>query len=701
MKIRLVSAVQIAGFLLGGLVAVAGALALYVWVSFDADEAADVLSRYFQDNYRRALILGAPPELQVWPRPALLLHELSLAEPERNESFASIGELRIELAALPLIRRRFELQGLRIDDLTLNLRQHPTGEWNATDLLEPASAGLPADWTLKLDRLTLRDARVSIREIGRSEAAQISELELVAELPGVGTDGRAHWRGHLQDKASATELDFQGHTGLRLNDALRAAHLQALELEASGDGHGLRGATLQLKAGGLDWSALGERGELGGLEFRLRGARGTQSVDLGVSLPRLGWEKRALTGSKLSASLDLRTVDSHSELKLVAPELQAAAPNGSRGRDIRFEWRHQAGEGRSLTLQAGFEARLDLLADSFEASGLRGELLLTHPRLHEGKTRLALAGGFGWKDERLNLDTLASSDADQLRISAQLKKLIPLEGSFRLDSAGLDLDRFFASPADAQAGLGWPLPEDATLDGQLELARLKFGGLPIERLRGPLRVHDKALDSPALSATIHGGELLASLAFNRSNYQLATEGSFRALPVGRIALDTGLPVPLAGDAEGSFRLGMTLKPGQAVAPTLDGALRWSLAGASLRGIDLAAGLRELEPAISSGHMSARSPRGDEATELGSATSRFVFASGLLRTEQIQSTSKWLKLGGSGQADLRQGEIDFRLLAAVQPGAAKELAALGKKPLPLRIKGAAMHPDLRFEPGTKP
>lgn len=700
MKIRLASAVQIAGFLLGGLVAVAAALALYVWISFNAEEAADVLSRHFQENYRRALILGAPPELQVWPRPALLLRNVSLNEPDHNESFASIENLRIELAALPLIRHRFELRGLRIDGLALNLRQLPTGEWNVTDLLQPENSGLPPDWVPKLEHIAIRDARVKVREIGRSEALMLNELELSATLPADGSTGQAHWRGRLQDKPSATELSFQGQAAIRLADALRAGHLQALEMDADGDGHGLRGGTLQLTATGLDWSALGERGELGGLSLRLRGARATQSVDLAVTLPRLAWDKRALSGSSLAASLDLRTVDAHSELKFSAPELQAETPNGSRGRNIHFEWRHQVGKGHSLSLQAGFDARLDLLSDTLEASGLRGELELVHPRLHDGNAKLTLEGGFGWKDARLSLDCTASSGADRLRVDAQLKKLMPLEGTFRLDSERLDLDRFIAAPAEADAQLPWPLPEDANLDGQFALAQLQLGGLPIDRLKGAVQVRGEDIGSAGLVATIHGGELSGSASFSRKTLQLTTEGSFRALPADRIALETGLPVPLAGNAEGSFRLAMAMKPGQAVAPTLDGALRWSIAGAGLRGLDLAAGLRELAPAITAGRMSARSPQTDETTELGSAYSRFVFAKGLLKAEQIQSSGKWLKLAGGGQADLRQGEIDFRLQANLLPAAPKELAALGKKPLPLRIKGAAMHPDLRFEPGSK-
>jgi len=699
LKIRLATTVRSLGFLLGGLMAIAAALGLFVWISFDADEASETLSRYFQENYQRTLVLSEAPHLSIWPRPALSLGKVSLGEAGQNQTFASVNELRIELAILPLFHHRFELLGLRAKGLTLHLRQLPTGKWNLADLLAPSDADALPGWSNKLEKIVLRETTASIETLGRTKPFELEALDLDARLPANGNMGNVSWKGSFQDSVHNSALTLEGGAKLALSDGLRAGHLQDLHLNLDGDSHGLNGATLRLSTRHLAWHALGDSGELNQLELRIRGARSARAVDISGVLPNLSWQGRALSGKDLSARLDLRTVSSHSEFKLNVPALAPDAPNGSLSSGAMLDWQHQSGDDSSTSLQLAFDGHLDLLANTLDATELKGELKLHHPGLRDQQAQALMDGSFTWQADGLALKTRFKSGEDSLRLGANLQNAWPLTGNFTLDASSFDLDRLLAesAPGKPHAALPWPAPEGANLEGQLRLAGVRAGGLSIDALQGPLKIQDGKLSSERLLARIHGGQISGSLLAEATSQRVSSQGEFSELPVERIALESGLPLPLAGKANGSYKLAAKLGPGAPITTTLDGVVRWNLSQAGLRGLDIGRGLRELLPAINAGRMSARSPKRDENSDLVGASSRFVFEGGKLKAEQIEARSKWLKLSGSGQADLALGEMDFRFQASLLPGLPQDLLSLRGKTLPLRIKGPPMQPDLRFEP----
>lgn len=699
MKIRLASVIRILGFLLGGLVAISAALTLYVWISFDATAASDLLSRHIQTQYKRTLMMTGAPQLVVWPRPAIRLNKVSLKDGGRRESFASATELHVELAILPLLKNHFEITGLHASGVQLQLRQLPTGEWNLSDLLDAHDLSAPQGWSSQLRRIVIDAASVQIQALGRKGPLNLEGFDFSARLPDRGRPGKARWEGRLSDAQSETGGHFNGGTIISAIDGLRAMRLQGFSMEMDGDSHGLKGATVSLAARNLDWSDVASNGELDQLRLRVRGAHGERAIDFSTTWPHFVWQGRALSGTALDARLEIRTISERNETRLAIPTLTAEDPNGASTRGAQLFWLHDAGNGRRSSLQLEADAALNLLAGTLDASRLEGRLALEHPGLHQGSATAGLNGSFHWKPDGVTLQAQLAEGADALTLDTRLEPELPLKGRFTLESASLDLDRFLSTkPGKPPLSLPWLLPANATLDGQLKLAALRVGGVPVSSLQGQLKLDGDKLLADGLQARVHDGLIsFTSLGANTANHQFSCAGEFKGLPLGAIALESGLPVPLGGKADGSFKLDGRLQPGHALAPTLDGAIRWSLSQASLRGVDIARGLHEMQASVLAGRMSARSPKPDELTDLGHASSRFVFASGVMTAENLQARSGWMTLSGSGQADLKRGDVDFRLAATLLPGAPKDLAPLRGKPLPLRIKGPAMQPDLRYEP----
>ncbi|WP_158239119.1 AsmA family protein [Uliginosibacterium sp. TH139] len=701
MKIRLAILLRVLGFTLGGIMAVVAALAMWVWISFDAEHTAQALTRHFKDVHQRGLLMSQPPQLSIWPRPALLLKRASLTEAGRSEAFASVTQLRLELATLPLLQGIFELRGVRVTGLSVRLQRNRKGEWNFTDLIDPpASAGLP-EWQLRLERLRLDEARFAIERQGSNERILLRGLQLDASLPAGEMAGKLSWQGELSEAASTSELKFRGDARLKLQDGLSSGSLDELHTYFDGNSHGLQGATLQLDAQRLLWARYGREGSLADLQARLRGAAGAQALDFNASAPDLGWLDETLQGRDFQSTLALRTVDGQSELRLNLPEMQATAPRGFHTAQARFDWKQQYGK----TLGSEGQLKLDLYAEPLSgllrAERVAGEIGLQHPRLHTPAARARLDGSFSLQAGNSELTLQALLGEDALQLKARLQQLWPLSGRFELGATRLDVDRLLAEarPGNSLPPLTLPALDQHSLGGSLKLAHLRIGGVEIASLQSPLLIDKGQLNADGFLARIHGGEVSGKLLLEPASSRVSLQGDFTALPLSDITRESSLPLPLGGQASGSYRLGWLQQANQAPLATLSGAIRWNLTDATLQGVDLERSLQELGPAISAGRMSARSPAADERSELGSANSRFVFEQGKLAVERIETRSKWLKLGGSGQADLPRGEMDFSLQAELLPAAPRELTALRGKPIPLRLKGPLLHPDLRYEPGT--
>lgn len=699
MKIRLAILVRVLGFLLGGIVAVVAAVALLLWASFDAERTGQTLVRHFKDTYQRSLQLSQPPQLVLWPRPALSLQRVTLTEPGRSEAFASANRIRLDLAIWPLLQRHIELSQFRADGLSARLFRSANGEWNFADLLKPVDSAELPHWKVALSEIQINEARLAIENQAHANKTLLSEVSISARLPAAGQTGRVHLQGKASEAGNGTDLKILGSARLSALNGLSAGSIEKLSLSLEGNSHELKGVSTSIGAQRLAWADHGASGQLSGLEVTIHGAYESQSVDLAAGAPELEWQGLGWKGQELKARLALRTVTSQSEFNLRLPQLKPDPERGFITDEALLSWQQRTGTDRSHQGQLNLNLQADLSRPSLRASRFTGQTRLEHPRLLPQATNPGLSGNFVLQAGASEFTLNATLGEDQLQTRARLSSLWPLIGRFDLTGKSLDLDRLLAEPAPDKTlpPFEWPQAGKHQLSGSFKLDRLRVRGLDIQALHSPLQIEQAQLKADGFTARLHGGTLSGKLLAEPEAQRISVQGDFKELPLERLALETELPIPLSGKLTGSYRLSTLLKPRTSPLTHLEGAVRWSLSGAGLRGLDLQRSLKELSPAITSGQMSARRPGRDETTELGSASSRFVFTQGRLSTDKIETRSSWLKMAGTGQADLMQGEMDFHLQAELLPGASRELSSLRGKTLPLRLKGPLMHPDLRYEP----
>lgn len=701
MKIRLTVALRVLGFVLGGMATVLAALTLLVWIGFDADRTTAELTRHFKTRYQRTLVLGGEPQLHIWPHPALTLRDVSLSEAGRAGDFAKVGQVRVDLATMPLLFRQFEVRGISASGVDLAVRRSRTGEWNFADFLAAPPANAPwLSWQVNPRELHVRDVRVRYED---AAGRQIDWQKVAFNVVGLnaGSPASLDWQGQWGEAATHTEFRFAGSARFEADEHLVRGSLHDLDLALEGSGGGLTGATAKVGSAALEWSDQGAAGRFERLDIKVQGAAGQRAMSAVASAQSLGWQGMQLRGTQIEVQETLRAGGSQTRFRTSAPEL-AEMPNGFSVADLGVSLEYRDGSDKAVNGKFAARLEADVRGGGYALSGIKAAMTARHPRLHAPQVQIGLSGRAGWKADGTAdcaLDWLLGKDHVQL--SAQLKKLWPANGRVDVSARTLDLDALLASASDKPSGREALALESLAVNGRVAIGSLHAGGVQIANLQLPYRVEEGDLDAEGVSADLYGGKITGSVSVESDTGKAVASGDFHDIAFDRLVRDASLKIPLGGRASGSYRLSADLKGDADPLASLAGAVRWTMADASLRGVDLVRSLHALRPAIEAGKQSARTPGEAESTDLGVASSRFVFADGMMRTDGFQTHNGWLTLSGAGSASLVRDEMDFNLIASLLPGIgsspAKDLAGLRGKPLHLRLKGVRLHPDVRFEP----
>lgn len=702
---------RVLGFLLGGFFAVSLAILLFVWISFDSGRAGNSLIQYFHDQYQRTLRLGEVPRLRMRPFPVLELRKISLSEPGKGEVFASLDALSLDLELMPLLLRQTVIKSASLRKADIHLVRKPNGSWNASDLLA-GGAGLQAlPWQAQLERFELTESQLSFDDQGTASHFVLSDVSLSTGALLNNLPGTFALRGQaLGSTATGDEVKLRAEGHYVLHERLVAGRIDQLRVHLDGDAFGLKGATGSLQAAGLIWREGGQRLDVAGGLLSLRGALGEQALDFSAELPAFGREGVGVQGKDWKARLVVRARERETRVEGSLPALLPTT-EGFRADALAFKLDHRAGK-QALALELASPLAVDFKQGTLSVSNAQGKLAAEHTALRGGKASLPVKAKFAWRMASAsqpavsNIDLVLSRGRDALAFNGELQSLWPLDGRLDLSSSRLDLDSLFV-PAGFQEVCGNALPALATarLNGKLSLMQLRLaGGLRLASLKAPLALAKGSLALAGLQAELYTGKLDGDLAVDAASGNFDFKGEFGEIALAPLAKDLQQRLPFSGDFGGSYAFTGQFKPGVALGESLQGAVRWKLQNGALQGFDLARSLRDFRGAIRAGKATARTPAASEVTPISSASSRFVFDHGKLVAESVAANNDWLSLNGSGSADLKAGEIDFALAANLLPkittSAARDLADLRGKPLPIRLKGKPANPDVRFEPGLK-
>lgn len=640
--------------LLKWILALAGLLMLLAIVAIialpkltDNEEIRARLSTEVARQTGRELQINGPLELSVFPVLAVEVNDLSLGNAEGfgDLPFASIGQARIGVGLLPLLKKQLRAEKIVITGLQVNLAVNERGATNWGGL---PKGGAPdrrpdqrADSALTMQYIAgveISEASIDYRDSRTGSHYRMSGFSLQTGPLGGGGPVPVELSMQLEDVAAGTRLELDLSADASLDTATGA--------------YALADAELQLATGG---------------------------TPLRVTAPIVALDARSdtLSVERLSAALgDLKANGSLEAVRV------SATPS--------FTGTIEAPEFSPASVIAALGLDPVQTAD---ASVLRS---------------MSLAGSFAGDHSRITLPDLKmrldDSNFDGKLTLAALDTSHP-SVKFSLDVDQIDFDRYLP-PASGDAGadgqdVSLPAGGLAGLDveGALQAGRLTAMGVDFTEAEAGLRIKDNVLRLHPLRAGFYGGQYVGNIVLDMSGQQptVSFDEKVESIVFTQLARDLLGYDQVSGTAYGTLQATGAGATSSALLRNLGGQFRLRLDEGALEGIDV---WYEIRKALAKVKGQA-SPEGD--------TGRTVFSrlllnarigEGVVEFDQIRGELPFLQLSGEGAIDLESLEADITLVAGVRssPELSKDPlgADLAGRQVPFRIQGPATEPRISVD-----
>jgi len=684
-------ALKIAGYVVGGLIALIILLLVLVVVFVDPNDYRDDIERMVESKTGRELTLSGDLSLSVFPWIALEMGAASLGEAPGfgDEPFVSIQEARVGVRLLPLLRGKIEVGNVRLVGARIRLITDEQGRNNWADLGE--SEGETTETTEEgptelptIAGLEIRDAAVTIENRQEKTRQVIRDFNLET--------GRLE-SGKPFDFKTAFVLDQEPSMSLAVKvaanvtaDLERNTHRLAkpeIDVTISGQGYPAEGVPVSIRANALDANVGEELYRLDGLHLKTN------------------WKGEGLPAS--GVPIELRATDFNANLAQQTLELS--------GLDANVAGAHITG---SL-----------LGKEILDAPVLEGPLKLDQISLREWLPKLGVEVPVTEDPEVLKRLSFSSKVA-LTKTSAELNDIVlqlddttakgmlgvadfdAMALRFDLNVDRINADRYLPPPTEEPAEKGEEPPTEIPVDalrslnarGQLTVGEAIFAGMTFTKLRLGVNARDGKVRFHPSEASMYGGQYRGDISIDATG------------KVARVSLDEHVSgvdfAPLFKDlfetnrvsGKGNLNLKLTGsgRTTDDIMKTLDGTLDFKVEDGALEGADLWYEIRRARAVLRQQPVPER-PSGAPRTPFTALTGTGVMKNGVLTNNDLNVAMQYLKVTGKGTVDLPKETLDYQLMATVlkipREGAdASQMEELVDAQIPVKVTGSLTDPKVR-------
>jgi AsmA protein len=193
-----------------------------------------------------------------------------------------------------------------------------------------------------------------------------------------------------------------------------------------------------------------------------------------------------------------------------------------------------------------------------------------------------------------------------------------------------------------------------------------------------------------MTANFYQGTLAGSAAVNANTDSFALKQQLSGISIGPLMRDAANKDLLEGrgnlalDVTTSGRTPSTLKKG------LNGTANIALKDGAVKGVDVAALLRQAKAILGSNRALEQQAKGTQKTDFSELTASLVIKNGVAHNEDLQAKSPLLRVTGAGDINIGEGTMDYTakatLVATSTGQGGKDRADVAGVTAPVRITG---------------
>jgi AsmA protein len=640
--------IKILGVIVGVVVLLFAAVLVAVAVLVDPNDYKNDITAAVQRATGRQLTLDGKLQLSVFPtiRIGVGAASLSNAPGFGNEPMVQIGGAELGVALLPLLARRIEISGARLDDLQLNLSRDARGRNNWQDLggggaAAPAGQGggsAAPGVGFGAGAVQVSNARIVWNDASTGSRWTLTDFGLEAQGLGPGKRFPLDLKFGLSGKDVAVKV--AAHTQATLTLSSDEYRLDDLDVTIDGSGAAWPGGPSQarLKLESLLANLDAETLDLSGLTLDF----------LGVTLAGSLKGEKLMSNLALTGAVDIHEFAPRSLLERFGVKLETA----------------DAGVLKRASAQA-------TLSYTSSEIGMRDMRLA----LDDSK----LTGRVGLEGERITYDL----GVDDINVDRYLP---PSNKSAKADEGSLDEVDL---PLDALRKL--------SAGGQLKFGRAKFGGLTLTNAAFALTA-DKGALRLTPSAQLYGGKTAGDIRMQVEGNaaRVTLEQSLDGVDVAKLGQDLLGSADITGNGKLKLNLVASGSNLGAMRRGFDGDVAFTITDGSVEGLDLWYELRRARARLDKAAVPDR-PAGTPRTKFSSLSATGTVENALLTNRDLSGKLDFMTLEGAGTVNLLNNVVDFDLKAKLVDGPAlqadPDMVKYAGATVPLRVTGTADAPTV--------
>ncbi len=619
--------------LVGGIAVLLILATILLPVIYDKEDLKKAISSTVYEQTGRELSIDGTLDFSLFPWLAVEVSDLRLSNADGfgDRPFARIGEARVGIALLPLLRKQISVDEITLDGLDLGLEVDAQGKNNWDDLSEGGeAAATPADESgestfsaQRIAGLNIRNARVEFRDQQAGEHYLLSGFTLQTGALGDGKPVTLDLTTVLEDLIAGTRAQ------------VNLATTASIDLQA-------------------------EQYKLEDFEFAVEFGAGDSPAYSTTIRIRAPWVNADLAAQTLA--IEPFTVE--------LPELEA---NGTLS-------------VRSLLDDPAFNGTLSI--DSFSPARLMQALQLEAPITADPDVlQLArLSTSFIGDGSQISLQGFELKlDQSQFTGKMDIQNFDQPRITFDFSVDDIDVDRYLEPATDQpveQEDIAMPQEElrGQNVQGTLRAGKMYLAGVHFSDAELGLSIRNGKLRLNPITANFYGGTYSGDITLDSSAAVpvLSLDEKVDSITFQQLLADLVDNESLSGTAQGYVRLSGRGASSSELTRNLNGDLGLTLNDGALEGINIwyeirrgLAQFKGLEPP----------PVEPNRTVFSRMKLAASVKDGIVTTRELIGELPFLTVDGNGTIDLGQSRVDLSLVASI-----RNAPELGKDPLTADLKG---------------
>lgn len=409
-----------------------------------------------------------------------------------------------------------------------------------------------------------------------------------------------------------------------------------------------------------------------------------------------------------NANLDYTDASSGTRFQVNSLDLKTGKLESGRPTPVSLGLRF-AQTNRHIAVKLASPLTFNLTEQTFELPDLMGQVDIVDPTLPKGELGLPIKGGVkgNLKAQSMSLTLSSAFESTRFNLAANAAGFSSPAIQANLNADQLDLDALFPPKVAGNAGAGsvsakpvdTPVNLDAlrlsNLDLNASIERLVYSNVKLGQVKAHVLGKQGRLTVQPLRANLYGGSMAGSITADANSNAISLNQKLTGVSIEPLMLDLLRKDMLAGKGDVKIDLRMQGKTVNQMKSTTDGTLAIALSDGAVKGFNLGEQLRRVKNLLGAQANQSASSSAAQKTDFSSMRVSFQIVKGVGRSDDLDLMAPLFRVGGQGQFDLTQSQLDYTAKATIvntSTGQGGKTLDSGLKGLtvPVRIHGPFSH-----------